>query len=165
MVSDARATSQATGSSRRGPAPSDRPGPVTSGSASGSAPGSADRGAAWRQLSVSVEPQMDALADLRASVASWLDPDRLSESELGANAIEASRAGEQVHVEVGLDARAVVVEVRNRSRRQTPVPLPVMADPLAPRGRGLAIVASLADELSLREVDGCTVARATLPRS
>lgn len=172
MVSDARATSDAAGSTRRAStpasAPADRLSPVTSASASPPGP-------APNQLALVVDSRLDVLTELRATVLAWLEPLHLDENEMGAipvvlselvaNAVEASRAGEPVHVEVEVGDDAVVVEVRNRSRRHEPVPLPAMADPLAPRGRGLAIVASLADELWLGEVDGCTVARATLPRS
>jgi anti-sigma regulatory factor (Ser/Thr protein kinase) len=110
-----------------------------------------------------------SLPALRQSVVGWLEPRRLGEqdlssvqvvvSELVMNAIEASRPGDEVAVRLACADHTLTVEVRNPSCRREPVPIPAMADPLAPRGRGLAIVGSLTDELSLREVDGQTVAQ------
>ena len=121
---------------------------------------------------VAVTAEVEALPELRRSLAAWLAPRGLDEGDLGslqvvmselvANAIEASAPGELVEVRVRMLRSALSVEVRNRSHRDHPVAIPSMADPLAPRGRGLAIVGSLTDDLSLREIDGHTVATGTL---
>jgi len=126
-------------------------------------------------LTLDVESRIDALPELRRSVAAWLRPQDVGEGELGtvqvvvselvANAIEACTPDQPIEVVVDLSAQAISVVVRNPSRRTEPVPIPTMADPLAPRGRGLAIVGSLAQHLDLAEVDGQTVARATLLRT
>ena len=128
--------------------------------------------AARADLDLTVAAEVGSLPGLRRSVSAWLaprpvtDPDLSSVqvvlSELVANAVEASRPGEKVDVHLTLHDRRLTVEVRNPSRRREPVPIPAMADPLSPRGRGLAIVGSLAEHLALAEVDGRTVATATL---
>ncbi len=123
-------------------------------------------------LDLSVDATPGSLPGLRHSVTTWLAPRHLPDtllnsiqvvlSELVANAVEASGPAEQVDVHLAVQHGAMSVEVRNPSRRTRPVTIPTMADPLSPRGRGLAIVGSLTDELSLEERDGHTVATATL---
>ncbi len=152
-MSDARFTGDdpgpARGDGRGGPS---RPGPV--------------------DLTLTVPAEVGSLPALRAAAAEWVGPLQVGETDLGsiqvvlselaANAIEASRPGDTVEIELSCEAGSVVVVVRNPSRLAAPVPIPAMAEPLAPRGRGLAIVGSLAERLSLREVGGQTVARADL---
>jgi anti-sigma regulatory factor (Ser/Thr protein kinase) len=121
---------------------------------------------------VAVVAEVESLPELRRSLARWLAPQGLSEGDLGsvqvvmselvANAIEASDPRDPVEVRVRMLRNSISVEVRNRSHRDHPVPIPSMADPLAPRGRGLAIVGTLTKDLSLREIDGYTVAIGTL---
>ncbi len=144
--------------------------------ATGGDPGSARRSSpvsvARPDLDLTVTAEVGSLPGLRRSVTAWLAPLDLIEPDLGsvhvvlselvANAIEASHPGEQVDVHLALDGGLLTVEVRNPSRRTEPVAIPAMADPLSPRGRGLAIVGSLTERLALAEVDGHTVARATL---
>ena len=116
-----------------------------------------------------------ALPAVRRAVTQWVDPLGLDEDEVGAlqvvvselvaNAVEASRPDDLVSVRLIDRIDVVVVEVANPSGRSKPVPIPPMADPLASRGRGLAIVRSLSTGLVLAEVDGCTVARCEVPMS
>jgi anti-sigma regulatory factor (Ser/Thr protein kinase) len=137
-------------------------------------------GSGWARADAGTSPDDDSDLDLhvaadkalipglRRSASAWLQPHHLGESDLGAvlvviselaaNAIEASQPDEQVDIHLDCADHRVLVEVRNRSRRTEPVPIPAMADPLAPRGRGLAIVSSLTERLTLDEVDGDTVA-------
>jgi anti-sigma regulatory factor (Ser/Thr protein kinase) len=148
-VSEARASGEHPGSARADQSPSGSP-----------------------ELDLTLAADVESLPALRRSVAGWLKPRGLGESDLSsvqvvlselvANAIEASQAGDEVGVRLACAGPTLTVEVRNRSRRQEPVPIPTMADPLAPRGRGLAIVGSLTDQLSLRELDGHTVAQGVL---
>jgi anti-sigma regulatory factor (Ser/Thr protein kinase) len=120
-----------------------------------------------------VRAGIDVLPDVRREVAAWLvalgagpadvDLIQLVVSELAANAVEASEPGEEVSVGMAQHDAAVSIEVLNPSRRTSSVAIPAMADPMAARGRGLAIVSALADEVSLAEVDGHTVARCSVP--
>jgi anti-sigma regulatory factor (Ser/Thr protein kinase) len=121
----------------------------------------------------SVTATAKVLPEIRQSVAHWVEPLELDEDDLGAvqvvvselvaNAVEASVDGEKVSVRLTAAPDAVSVEVANRSGRTRPVPIPPMAEPLAPRGRGLAIVRSLSHDLALVEVNGHTVASCRVP--
>jgi anti-sigma regulatory factor (Ser/Thr protein kinase) len=120
-------------------------------------------------LALVAPARIETISRVRRAVASWLGGLTLDDddagtvqvvvSELVANAVEASHEGEEIHVHLARRDGAVTVEVVNPSQRTAPVPIPAMADPMATRGRGLAIVGSLADQLSLVEEDGHTVAR------
>jgi anti-sigma regulatory factor (Ser/Thr protein kinase) len=146
--------------------------PRATGGDSGSTRSPSQVSVARPELDLTVAAEVESLPGLRRSVTDWLavhdlvDPDLGSVhvvlSELVANAIEASRPGEQVDVHLGFDHDVLTVEVRNPSTRHEPVAIPPMADPLSPRGRGLAIVGSLTEHLDLAEVDRHTVATATL---
>ncbi len=123
-------------------------------------------------LDLTVAAEVGSLPGLRRTVTAWLAPRPVDEpdlasvqvvvSELVANAVEASRPGDEVDVHLVVHDGRLTVVVRNPSRRNQPVPIPAMADPLSPRGRGLAIVGSLAEHLDMQEFDGHTVATATL---
>ncbi len=144
--------------------------------ATGGVPGSArprsPLSVARPDLDLTVPAEKGSLPGLRSSVSAWSDLHDLVDPELGsvhvvlselaANAIEASHPGEPVDIHLAVDRDLLTVEVRNPSTRHEPVVIPPMADPLAPRGRGLAIVVSLTEHLDLAEVDGHTVATATL---
>lgn len=102
------------------------------------------------------------LADIRADVARWFahhgfsadatDRAVLLVSELCSNAVE---AGPDHPVEVRLTAegpgRRAVVAVSNTTLGNVPPPSErwAPADPLAPRGRGLAIVDALSDKVTV----------------
>jgi anti-sigma regulatory factor (Ser/Thr protein kinase) len=121
----------------------------------------------------SVAASVESLPAVRSSVARWLAPIELSDADLGAvqvvvsellaNAVEATPADQKVSVRLTDQAGSVEVEVVNPSARTAAVPIPPMADPLAPRGRGLAIVRSLSEQLSLSENNGHTVASCRVP--
>jgi anti-sigma regulatory factor (Ser/Thr protein kinase) len=123
-------------------------------------------------LTLAVEASPESLSSVRRSVASWIEllgvgPDEAGAvlvvvSELMANSVEACEPDDEISVCLSAEGETVAVEVSNPSRRTSPVRIPSMADPLASRGRGLAIVEALTDDISLCEVDGATVARAEL---
>jgi anti-sigma regulatory factor (Ser/Thr protein kinase) len=123
----------------------------------------------YEVLSLVAPARIETISRVRRAVASWLGHQPLHDddagtvqvvvSELVANAVEASHEGEEIGVRLARRDGAVSVEVLNPSQRSAPVPIPAMADPMATRGRGLAIVGSLAEQLSLVEEDGNTVAR------
>jgi anti-sigma regulatory factor (Ser/Thr protein kinase) len=123
-------------------------------------------------LALAVAARPESLPAVRRAVATWIEPvgidgDSASAvlvvvSELAANSVEACEPSDQISVRLAASGDRLSVEVSNPSRRTTPVLIPAMADPLAPRGRGLAIVSSLAEEVTLAEIGGQTVARVTL---
>ena len=122
---------------------------------------------------VALAAEVESLPELRRSLAAWLAPRGLERGRPGIGPGGDERAGGQRHRGVGsrrpgAGAGPDAATARSRWRSATgpdrdhPVPIPSMADPLAPPGRGLAIVGSLTKDLSLREIDGHTVAIATL---
>lgn len=86
-------------------------------------------------------------------------------SELLANAVAASPPGASVIVRTQLDDGTVVLSVVNDVRKWVP---PTerwdLDDPLRPGGRGLLIVSSLADDVTVQHdiEDDCTVVTARL---
>lgn len=120
-------------------------------------------------LGLVVEARVEVLPRVRRAVTGWLEPLGLTDTDVGsvqvvvselvANAVEATRPDDEISVGLAEQDRLVSVEVVNPSHRDSPVPIPAMADPFAARGRGLAIVDALAEEMTLAEVEGHTVAR------
>ncbi len=86
-------------------------------------------------------------------------------SELLTNAIAAC-TGSRVHVVVETEPRSVRIEVRNEGAWDKPPPTGAFRLPMATagRGRGLAIVSRLAEELSI-DVDGNTTVVSALIRT
>lgn len=109
-----------------------------------------------------VPPEPEALRPLRHALSSWLRcaqvPEALHHSallavnEATANAIEHARPAEPVHVTVTVDGADLVAEVRDGGQWQPPVPGSV-------RGRGLAIIAVLVDDLRIHRGPGGTEVR------
>ncbi len=118
--------------------------------------------------SASLNTARAAVADLVASAGA--DPEsveraRLLVSELITNAVEAS-PGEPYELDATVERALLTVEVRNRARSRDLPPENQWHpdDVLAARGRGLSIVKALADQVSVRELDGGWLAvTATLP--
>lgn len=123
-------------------------------------------------LGLEVRARAESLPAVRRAVTSWVEPLGLDEQDVGAmlvvvsellaNSVEACDPADQLSVRMAIAGPSVTIEVSNPSHRSTPVRIPPMADPLSPRGRGLNIVRSLVEDISLAEIDGCTVARARL---
>jgi anti-sigma regulatory factor (Ser/Thr protein kinase) len=111
-----------------------------------------------------------SLAGLRARFTGWLTSLGVADlaqrdlvltiSELAAAALEGATAGEHwLRVGAWSDDEGVAIEVSDdRGAIDTRVPGPDPAD----RGRGLAVVATLADVLAVREVEGRRSMRARL---
>lgn len=123
-----------------------------------------------RQLLVEVEPDFRSLGHLRAGLRGFLADtgvgDEVGEdlllvvTELCTNAIEASPDGTPVQVEVRFDGRALRLCVSNVGDGPPPGGVPELErGSLQHRGRGLAIVRSLVDTLSIATIDGQTVVR------
>lgn len=155
--------------------------PVTASDRSAQHNGSAaSDGTAGSNGSADSSPQLhiypgddSVLADIRADVARWFadhgfsadatDRAVLLVSELCSNAVE---AGPDHPIDVRLTAlpgpgRRAVVAVSNTTLGNVPPPAErwVPADPLAPRGRGLAIVDALSDQV---QVDTSVAGRITV---
>ncbi len=136
----------------------------------GSSPPGVDGGPACLKLTVEACPE--SLSLVRRSVSKWIEPLGVGAEEAGAvlvvvsellaNSVEACRPTDEISILLSAEGPTMGVEVSNPSRRSSPVRIPTMAEPLAARGRGLAIVEALTEEVSLSEVDGATVARAEL---
>jgi anti-sigma regulatory factor (Ser/Thr protein kinase) len=106
----------------------------------------------------------DELRGLRQDLAGWMTDAGVDEAtaaevvlavgELTTNGLEASPAGEaEVHAETTQDTVRVVVI--NEGPPFTG-PIAEVDDPLRIRGRGLALVAALADSVGFGDVDGHT---------
>jgi anti-sigma regulatory factor (Ser/Thr protein kinase) len=124
-------------------------------------------------LQLTFRPRLDALAEVRRELGSWLDtcgtPSTIVEElvlaadELCANAIEAAEGG-LVQLVARCDGSAVHLAVSNAGH--VPPDLsrldeePADGEELEDRGRGLRIVRAFTDSLAIVNVDGRTVARA-----
>ncbi len=106
----------------------------------------------------------DELRGLRRGLAGWMADAEVDETtiaevvlavgELTTNGMEASPSGEaSVHAEVTPDTLRVVVINEGAPFRG---PIEERTDPLTLRGRGLALVAALADSVAFGDLDGCT---------
>jgi anti-sigma regulatory factor (Ser/Thr protein kinase) len=106
----------------------------------------------------------DELRGLRRGLAGWMaeagaDETTVAEvvlavGELATNGMEASARGEAtVRAEATSDTVRVVVINEGEPFRG---PVEDAADPFRLRGRGLTLVAAIADSLAFGEVDGCT---------
>lgn len=77
---------------------------------------------------------------------------KLIVSELTTNAVEAS-PGRDYRLRVAVDTDRVIIQVRNRTPGELPPPRTEWGPDslLAPRGRGLHLIAALADEVGVDE--------------
>lgn len=122
-----------------------------------------------RQLRLEVDPDFEALADLRQAIRGFLedigvgaevaDDLLLVATELCTNAIEASAELVPVEVEVRFDGRSLRLSVSNVGDGPAHEVPELPHGSLQHRGRGLAIVQSLVDTLSIASSDGRTVVR------
>lgn len=113
------------------------------------------------EVELSYAGRSEALGSVRADVSRWcrdqgfspelVDQAVLVTSELASNAVEAA-PDEPFTVTLRRRAgRAAAIRVVNRAVRSTPPPRHAWhpPDPLAPRGRGLAIVAAVSREVAV----------------
>ncbi len=113
------------------------------------------------------EPDHVAASQARKQVRSFLEafhvPSQLTAdvelvvAELAANAVEHGPGG-PIELEVLLSAPAVFLTVTNARHSDEPIVLPARpdAEPLADRGRGLAIVDALVSGMWVHGDQGCT---------
>jgi anti-sigma regulatory factor (Ser/Thr protein kinase) len=126
-------------------------------------------------FAMSVAGDEFAPAAVRAALARWWDVRAdgrggatdldLVVSELVTNAVEAAR-GDRIDVAIRLRSEGVQVSVTNRLVTWDPDSMTgVIRDPLAERGRGLFIVRSVADSVSMQISGGFITVTATVSPS
>lgn len=123
---------------------------------------------------IALDPDVRELARMRRMVsdqlqardmeASVVDDLLLVVSELCTNAIQATADGpDPIVVRVDLTHEAVAVEVANVGASFLVLPVSPQPSAEAERGRGLDIVRSLADAVTLHHKDGRSIVRAVIP--
>jgi len=106
---------------------------------------------------------------LRAAAGQWLHRHGVGQqdcmdivlvvSELATNAVQASNAGAPITLRMQIVDGSVTVTVRDHGSGFEINGIDHMADPDAPRGRGLPIVAAMTDALDATHRDGITEVR------
>jgi anti-sigma regulatory factor (Ser/Thr protein kinase) len=123
-----------------------------------------------RQLLIELSADFRALSRLREQLRAWLASAEVGSptcedlllvaTELCTNAIEATAAEEVIEVQVRLDGTALRLSVANVAAgpggREPPE---LQRGSLQERGRGLAIVRSLVDTVTMTSAEGRTVVR------
>lgn len=113
------------------------------------------------EVTVTYPGQSEALASVRGDVARWCEDQSLGAevtdhavlvvSELASNAVEAAPGHPFAVTLRRLSGTSATIRVANRADRSTPPPRSDWRppDPLAPRGRGLSIVAAVCQQVDV----------------